>query len=156
MDLVPKIWSCKSLTKKSKKWNVQMTTVCSYHVMNTFQSVSTLYSCLNIKELLARSRHEIWGLSDNNWTRTYNHLAKRTLNHLAKLDNHLDNFKKSAEVDLLRMVMWLAWTSSFPWMTKRLGVIGQLLWLAHYTLQTHFAPPYHSWTCSEEKFLKAF
>ena len=34
-------------------------TVCSYHVTYTFQSESTLYSCLNVKELLARSRREI-------------------------------------------------------------------------------------------------
>ena len=60
--------------------------VCSYHVMDTFQSESTLYSCLNVKELFARSRPEIWSLSDCSWTRTDNHLIhKRTLNHLAKL-----------------------------------------------------------------------
>ena len=42
--------------------------------------------CLNIKELLAWSRHHIWSLSDSNRIRTYNHLfRKRTLNHLAKL-----------------------------------------------------------------------
>ena len=34
-------------------------TVCSCHVTYTFQSESTLYSCLNVKELLARSRREI-------------------------------------------------------------------------------------------------
>ena len=34
-------------------------TVCSYHVTYVFQSESTLYSCLNVKELLALSRHEI-------------------------------------------------------------------------------------------------
>ena len=34
-------------------------TVCSYHVTCAFQSESTLYSCLNVKELLARSRGEI-------------------------------------------------------------------------------------------------
>ena len=33
-------------------------TVCSYHVTSAFQSESTLYSCLNAKELLARSRRE--------------------------------------------------------------------------------------------------
>ena len=42
--------------------------------------------CLNVKELLARSRRHIWSLSDSNVIRTYNHLVrKRTLNHLAKL-----------------------------------------------------------------------
>ena len=61
-------------------------TVCSYHVMYAFESESTLHSCLNVKELLARSRREIWRLSDCNWTQTQNHLVlKRRLNHLAKL-----------------------------------------------------------------------
>ena len=46
-------------------------TVCFYHVTYAFQSESTLYSCLNVKELLARSRREIWNLSDCNWTRTH-------------------------------------------------------------------------------------
>ena len=50
------------------------------------ESESTLYSCLNVKELLARSMREIWNLSDCNWTRTQNHLVrKRTLNYLAKV-----------------------------------------------------------------------
>ena len=58
-------------------------TLCSCHVTYAFQSESTLYSCLNVKELLARSRREIWSLSDCNRTRTQNHLVhKRTLNHL--------------------------------------------------------------------------
>ena len=34
-------------------------TVCSCHVTYAFQSESTVYSCLNVKELLARSRSEI-------------------------------------------------------------------------------------------------
>ena len=34
-------------------------TVCPYHVTYAFQSESTLYSCLNLKEVLARSRCEI-------------------------------------------------------------------------------------------------
>ena len=33
--------------------------VCSYHVTYAFQSESTLYSCLNVKEPLARNRREI-------------------------------------------------------------------------------------------------
>ena len=60
--------------------------VCSYHITYTFQSEPTLYSCLNVKELLPCSTSEIWSLSDCNGTRTQNHLVqKRTLNHLAKL-----------------------------------------------------------------------
>ena len=49
-------------------------TVCSYHVTYEFQSESTLYSCLNVKELLARNRCYIWNLSDCNETWTHNHL----------------------------------------------------------------------------------
>ena len=46
---------------------------CTY----AFQSESTLCRCLNVKELLARNRRDIW---------THNHLVrKRTFNHLAKL-----------------------------------------------------------------------
>ena len=61
-------------------------TICSCHVTHAFQSESTLYSYLNVKELYARSTHEIWSLSDCSWTRTHNHLVhKWTLNHLAEL-----------------------------------------------------------------------
>ena len=42
--------------------------------------------CLNVKELLVRSRREIWSLSYCNWTWTQNQLVrKRSLNHLANL-----------------------------------------------------------------------
>ena len=41
--------------------------------------------CLNVKELLARSRRHIWILSDSNDIRTHDHLGrKRTLNPWAK------------------------------------------------------------------------
>ena len=38
--------------------------LCSCHVTYVLQSESTLYSCLNVKELHARSRCKIWSLSD--------------------------------------------------------------------------------------------
>ena len=61
-------------------------TVSFYHVTYEFESESTLYSFLNVKEFLARSRRQIWRLSDCNGTRTHNHLLrKRKLNHLAQL-----------------------------------------------------------------------
>ena len=61
-------------------------TVYSCHVTYAFQSESTLCSCLNVKELLARSRREIWSLSDCNLIWTQNYLVrKQTLNHFAKL-----------------------------------------------------------------------
>ena len=66
--------------------NSQFFSVCPYHVTYVFQSESILYSCLNVKYLLAQNRREIWSLSDCNGTRTYKHLvSKQTLNHLAKL-----------------------------------------------------------------------
>ena len=53
---------------------------------HAFQSESTLYNCLNVKELVDQIRRHIWCLSDNNRIRTHNHLVhKQTLNHLAKL-----------------------------------------------------------------------
>ena len=56
----------------------------SCHV--AFQSESSLYSCLNVKDVLDQNRRKIWRLNDCNWTRTQNHLvSKRTLNHLAKV-----------------------------------------------------------------------
>ena len=39
---------------------IELYVVCSYHVTYAFQSESTLFSCLNVKELFARSRREIW------------------------------------------------------------------------------------------------
>ena len=68
-------------------------TVCYYQCTHTFQSESALYSCLNVKELLAQSRHVFWGLSDSHWTWAQNHLScVPTSNHLAKLTNWLSCF----------------------------------------------------------------
>ena len=70
----------------SKSLKMLQITVCSCHVTYAFQSESTLNICLNVKELLARSKHNIWSLSDCNGTRIHNHLVcKHILNHLAKL-----------------------------------------------------------------------
>ena len=56
-----------------------------YHVMYAFQNESTIYSCLNVKELLVWNRHDIWSVSDSNEMWTYNHLIrKQTLNQLGK------------------------------------------------------------------------
>ena len=58
-------------------WTLLFLTVYYYHVTSVFQSESTLYSCLNVKELLAQSKRKIWSLSDCNWTRTHNHLVRK-------------------------------------------------------------------------------
>ena len=49
--------------------------VCYYHVTYAFESESTLYSCLNVKELLARNKHHIRSLSDSNRIQTHNLLV---------------------------------------------------------------------------------
>ena len=78
-------------------------TLCSCHVTYAFQSESTLYSCLNVKELLARSRCKIGSLSDCNWTRTHNHLFhKQTLNSTAEF---LKQRKLSINLCLSRNLM---------------------------------------------------
>ena len=62
--------------------------LCQNRVTHDFQIESKLYSCLNVTELLAQSRHHIWSLSDCNLIRTHNNLVrKRKLNHLAKLSS---------------------------------------------------------------------
>ena len=66
--------------------NIQLLIICSYHVTYAFQSESTLYSCLNVEELLTLNRRDFWSLSDCNVTWAHNHLVrKRALNHLATL-----------------------------------------------------------------------
>ena len=44
-------------------------TVCYYHVTYEFQSEHTLYSVLNVKEMLVQNRRNIWSLSDSNGNR---------------------------------------------------------------------------------------
>ena len=44
---------------KTQEIHNMIVAVCSCHVTYAFQSESTLYSCLNFKELLVRSRREI-------------------------------------------------------------------------------------------------
>ena len=65
---------------------LKLLTVCSYHVTYAFQSEPTFYSCLNVKELLAQNRCEMWSVSGCSWTRTHNHLVRKwTLNQAIAL-----------------------------------------------------------------------
>ena len=76
--------------------------VCYYHVTYAFQCESTVYSCLNVKELLAWNGHDIWRLSESNRIQAHNHLVcKRTLNHLGKLAKWL-----SCVVRTYRTMLW--------------------------------------------------
>ena len=65
-------------------------TVCSSCIMYTLQSESTFYIFLNVNELPAQNRRDIWSLSNCNGTLTHNHLLRQqTLTHLAKLTKWL-------------------------------------------------------------------
>ena len=68
------ICQCTLISKKVIK-DVIFLTVCYYHVTHAFQNESTLCSFLNVKEILAQNRHDIWSLSDSNGIRTHNHLG---------------------------------------------------------------------------------
>lgn len=57
-------------------------TVCHYHITYAYQSESTFCGWLNVNELLAQNRQDIWKLRECIGTRTQNHIG--TLNHLAK------------------------------------------------------------------------
>ena len=50
-------------------------TVWYCHVTYEFHSESTLYSSLNVKEILALNRRDIWSLSYSNGIWTHNHLV---------------------------------------------------------------------------------
>ena len=59
-----------------------LSVACSYYVTQTFQSEFKLYSCLNVKELLAWNRRNIQSLNDSSKIWTDDYLARKwTLNH---------------------------------------------------------------------------
>ena len=96
--------------------------VCSSHVTYAFQSESTLYSSLNVKELLARNRRKIWSLSECNWTRTHNHLVrKRKLNHLVFV-YELSGF--GFESISSHLNSWQAWNCLFTLVPKYYSELG--------------------------------
>ena len=66
-------------------------TVCSDHVTSTFWSECTLCSFLNIKELLATNRRDIWSLSNCSRSQFHNHsFHEGTPNHLVPLEHKID------------------------------------------------------------------
>ena len=94
-----------------------------YCVTYEFQSESTFYSCLNVKELLAWSRHNISSLSDSNGIWTHNHLVRKqvrkwTLNHLVKLAKWLSCVVSTYQYGVipllsLKLQLWcLLWAKS--------------------------------------------
>ena len=53
-------------------------TVSYYHVTYASQSESTIYRCLNVKEILTQNRRDIWSLSDSNVIRTHKHFFRKS------------------------------------------------------------------------------
>ena len=142
-------------------------TVWYYHVTYTFQSESTLYSCMNVKEPPTRNRRDVWHLSDSKEIRTQNHLVrKRTLNHSAKLTKWLSLLWQQLSVDSLwnTYVTYNNIQSNAPYrgvLTTRLTHLGSLVkwlsfrlrttWLWVQTCDCHLNFRYH--TCLEQGIL---
>ena len=58
-----------------------------------FQSKSILFSCLNVKDIIARNSCDIWSLSDSNRIRIHNHwVCKWTLISLVNLPVRLNGW----------------------------------------------------------------
>ena len=70
-----KEWHCFNLSLLPESMDSNNRTIRYCHVTYVFQSESALYSWLNVKELLARNRYDIWRLSNSNGIRTHNHLV---------------------------------------------------------------------------------
>ena len=96
--------------------------------MYAFQSESTLSSCLNVKELLARNRCKILSLNDWNETRIHNHLVhKWTLNHLAKLVKWLSMIRTYSQMHHTHKyspdssIIWPVWLNGRVFIYKLSG-----------------------------------
>ena len=74
------------------KLNISYNDCCiHYGAFDCMLFSSTLYSFLNVKELPAESRHDIWSLSDSNGFQTHNHVV-------CKLANLVSRFPCNARV----------------------------------------------------------
>ena len=65
-------------------WNTEILNVSCHHITYAFQSESTLYICLNVKEFLAQNRRDIWSFK---WLQRDSN--PEPLNRLAKLAKRL-------------------------------------------------------------------
>ena len=95
--------------------------VCYYHVTYAFHSESTLYSCLNVKGLLARNRWYTWSLSDSNgiqahndWVFAYGLSGCVFQSHCCRLNEECSYTQKirltiSGEIMLCRKVTQILW-----------------------------------------------
>ena len=120
-------------------------TVCYYHVINKFQSESILYSCLDVKELLAWNRCDIWILSDSNGIWIHSGLVrKRRPDALAKLAKLLSCCKNlSVRCTWLHVIIMsrtrlrlmlhsiVAWTIQTKWLWVRIPLLSLTLQMSY-------------------------
>ena len=72
------------------KQDVKSLTLSYCHVTYTFQSEPTLYSCLNLKELLARNRRDTWNLKGTSATKT---ITCQNVSSEAQIKNFFISYK---------------------------------------------------------------
>ena len=85
------------------------------------QSESTLYDYLNVKEILARYRHDIWKLSDSNEIQTYNHLVFKRFSQTIHLP------KKASLAKWSSVRLWPKWL--------RVWFLLEKVWIAKLCLE---------------------
>ena len=93
-------------------------TVCSYYVTYAFQSESTLYCCLNVKELLARSSCKIWSLSECNWTRTQNHLFHKRVPDMIRIYSQMHRTDRYSQHS---SIIWPVWPNGWAFVHELSG-----------------------------------
>ena len=97
-------------------------TVCYYLVMYAFQSEFTLYSCLNVKELFARNRCNIWSLSYSNRIRAHNHLVcKGTLKRVRDIITAYSQMHWTDEYSQHSSIIWPIWLNGWVFVYKLHG-----------------------------------
>ena len=70
LDVDPRAIQQINFTGNLNRYGNTKMTVCYYHVTNAFPSESTLYSCLNVKELFIGNSREFSRLGGSNGIRT--------------------------------------------------------------------------------------
>ena len=109
----------------------QLRNVCSYHVTYAFHSESTLYSCLNVKEVLPRNRRQSWSLSDCNgtrWVRLQLQSLKLQISFLFRARRSL-TFRATIECEFtLKRVRDMIRTYSQMYRTNKYSQHSSIIW----------------------------
>ena len=90
------------------------------------QSESILYDYLNVKEILARYRHDIWKLSGSNEIQTYSHLVFKRFSQTIHLP------KKASLAKWSSVLLWPKWL--------RVWFLLEKVWIAKLCLEKFSMP----------------